>query len=78
MSKVTQKHSVELMTSVVYAKNLDKKNGNSLWIDATSREMQNLKVAFDILEDGAKVPFGCNKAYGHLVFYVRVTLEWKD
>ena len=35
------------------------------------------KVDFDILEDGAKVPVGCNKSSGHLVFDVRMTLERK-
>ena len=56
---------------------MDEKNGNDLWMDAINREMENLKVAFDILEDGAKVPVGYHKASGHLVFDVRMTLERK-
>ena len=39
--------------------------------------MENLKVAFDNLEDVAKIPVGCHKASGHLVFDVRMTLERK-
>ena len=39
--------------------------------------MENLKVAFDILEDGAKVPVGYHKAFRHLVFDVCMTLERK-
>ena len=46
-------------------------------MDAINREMENLKVAFDILEDGAKIPVGYHKASGHLVFDVRMTLERK-
>ena len=39
--------------------------------------MKPLNVAFDILEDEAKIPVGCNKASGHLVFDDRVFLESK-
>jgi len=75
--KVTHKYGVELPTSVDEARKLDQKNGNTLWTDAINKEMENLKVAFDILEDGAKPPVGYNKASGHLVFDVRMTLERK-
>ena len=39
--------------------------------------MENLKVAFDILEDDKPTPHGYTKASGHLVFDVRMTLERK-
>ena len=77
ISRVTHKYGVELPTSVDEARRLDLKNGNTLWMDAINKEMENLKVAFDILEDGAKPPVGYNKASGHLVFDVRMTLERK-
>ena len=41
---------------------------------AINREMENRKVAFDILEDGIKIPVVHKKASGYLVFYVRMTL----
>ena len=41
-----------------------------------NRETENLKFVFGILEDGASVPIGCNKADSHLVFYARMTLEY--
>jgi len=31
---------------------LDKINGNNFWRDAIAKEMKNVKIAFDILEDG--------------------------
>ena len=37
---------------------LDAKNDNTIWADATSREMENDKVALDILPDGKSVPIG--------------------
>ena len=46
-------------------------------MDAINRETENLKVAFDILEDGVKILVGYNKASGHVVFDVHMTLEWK-
>ena len=56
---------------------LGEKNGNALRIDAINREKENLKVAFDILEDGAKIQFNYDKSSGHLAFDVCMTLEWK-
>ena len=41
-------------------------------INMINREMENLKVDFDILEDGAKIPVGHDKASGHFVFNVRM------
>ena len=64
-------------TSDSHAKKLNEKNGNILWMDAINGDIEKLKVAFDILEDEAKIPVGYNKASGHLVFDVRVTLERK-
>ena len=49
----------------------------TLWTDAIHGEMESLKVSFDILKDGATIPVGCTKASSHLVFDVRMTLEWK-
>ena len=46
-----------------------------MWIDAINMEMENLKVDIDILEDGAKIPVGHDKASGHLVFDIRIALE---
>ena len=43
-----------------------------------NRELENLKVAFDVLEDGAKILVGFNKASGHLVIDYRMTLERKS
>ena len=42
-----------------------------------NKEMENLKVAFDILDEGSKAPPGYRKASGHMVFDVRMTLKRK-
>ena len=51
MSRVTHKHVVDLPISVAHDKKLDEKNFNTLWMDATTREIETLKVSFDVLED---------------------------
>ena len=38
------------------AQALDKKNGNTLWMDAMAKETGNTKVAFKILENGVRAP----------------------
>ena len=40
-----------------------------------NREIENLRVDFEILEDVSKVSVGCNKASGYLVFDVRMTFK---
>ena len=52
-------------------------NGNTLWIDAINREMEKLKVYFEIFDNASKVLVGHNKASIHLAFDVHMTLEIK-
>ena len=48
--RVTHKHGVELPISVFHTKKLDEKNGNTLLMDSINMDMENIKVAFDVLE----------------------------
>ena len=34
---------------------INKKNGNTLWQEAIQKEMENVKVAFQIIHDGEKL-----------------------
>ena len=77
MCRTTHKHGVEMPTSVAHAKKLDDVIGNTLWVCSINKEMESLKVAFDIIEDGSKIQVGHNKSSGHLVFDVRMSLEQK-
>ena len=49
-------YGIELPISVAHAYKIDTANGNHLWREAINKEMGNLKVAFDILNDGSKPP----------------------
>ena len=49
---------IELPKTVEQALALDAKNGNTLWADAISKEMENVRVAFEVLPGGKSVPIG--------------------
>ena len=77
MRKKTHKYGLEIPTSIEHAKAIDKANGNTLWMDALKKEMYNVGVAFEILEDGAPAPKGWNKASGHIVWDVKMDFTRK-
>ena len=49
--KATHKFGIEIPTSTEHCKRLDKENGNTLWMDSVIKQMTDVGVAFDILED---------------------------
>jgi hypothetical protein len=77
VKRTTHKYGIEIPFTVQQALDLDKKNGDTYWRDAIEKEMSNLKVAFDILDDNEALPPGWTKSSGHMVFDVRMTLERK-
>ena len=56
--KKSHKFSIEVPKTVGQALVLDANNGITLWADAISREVKNVRVAFEILPDGIKAPVG--------------------
>ncbi len=56
---------------------LDRKNGNTFWMDALAKEMTNLMIAFEIQEGGRKAPPGWFKASGHIIFDVKMDFTRK-
>ena len=77
VKKTSHKYGVEIPRTIAEAFAIDERNGNTFWHDAVNREMENLKVAFDILPEGKEPPPTYRKASGHIVFDVRMTLERK-
>ena len=75
--KTTHKYGIEIPRSVEHAKELDEKNNNSLWQEAIDKEMHNVGVAFQILEDDEHVPVGWKKATGHMIFDVKMDFTRK-
>ena len=78
VKRVTHKYGVELPRTVQEAYALDDKNGNTFWSDVLNKEMENLKVYFDILPEGKSPPPGYFRSSGRIIFYVRMTIERKD
>ena len=51
---------------------LDAKNGDTKWMDAISKEMTNVRVAFEILKDGDRAPIGHKQINCHLIYDVNM------
>ena len=75
--KTTHKYGIEIPTSIEHAIELDRKNGNTFWQDALAKEMTNVGIAFEVLEQGQKAPVGWSKASGHLVWDVKMDFTRK-
>lgn len=61
------KYGIEMPTLLKHARELNWKNGNTLWNDAWEKEMSNASLTFDINPPGYKVPPGWTETTGHLV-----------
>ena len=56
---------------------IDARNGNTLWWDALKKEMYNVGVAFEILDEGVHAPHGWKRVTGHLVWDVKMDFTRK-
>ena len=70
--KVTHKYGINILTGVEHAKEPDKQNDNTMWMDALVKEMHNIGVAFKVLDKGQQAPNGWKKVAGHLVWDVKM------
>ena len=75
VKSVPQKYVIEVPCTVKKSLAFDDRNGNHLWRDALDKEMSNLRVDFDILDENQHALPGYYKASGHIIFDVRMTLE---
>jgi len=51
---------------------IDKRNGNTFWVDVVAKKMRNVRVAFEILEDGQIVPPGYQFMKCHMIFDIKM------
>jgi hypothetical protein len=75
--RTSMKFGVEVPRTVKDALELDRKNGNTFWADAIKKEMDNVKVAFNILGQDDSVPPGFTEISCHLIFDVKFDLTRK-
>lgn len=73
----THKYGIEIRKYVKDAKRLDKKNGNTPWMDTLAKDMTNIYVAFNILPRVECAPAGYTKASGHLVWDLKIDFTRK-
>ena len=77
LKKTNMKYGIEIPSTLDKAKQLDRDNGDSFWSRAVDKEMANVKVAFEILQNEQPVPIGWSKSSGHLVFDVKMDFTRK-
>lgn len=75
--RIRQKFGIKLPKDYKEAVDLDRANGNTLWQDATRKEMKNVEIAFQFTDHGTKPPPGFREITCHLVFDVKFTLDRK-
>ena len=75
--RTTHKYGVEIPRDVKHAHGIDARNGNTLWRDALKKEMYNVGVAFEILDEGVHAPHGWKQVTRHLVWDVKMDFTRK-
>ena len=75
--KTTHKYGIEIPTCVKNAMEIDRSNNNTFWKDALAKEMTEVGVAFEVLEENMRAPIGWSKVTGHLVWDVKMDFTRK-
>ena len=75
--KTSSKYGIEIPRSIDEAIKLDEINGDRLWQAAIELEMNNVAVAFEILDINAPIPIGWTKSSGHIIFDVKMDFTRK-
>jgi hypothetical protein len=66
----THKYGIRVPKSIKEAIEIDRENGNTLWMDAVKLEMANVRIAFEEFEGDPNSLIGYTQITGHLVFDV--------
>ncbi|KAG7370183.1 reverse transcriptase RNA-dependent DNA polymerase [Nitzschia inconspicua] len=69
--KRTHKFGIRVPKSVKEAYEIDRENGDNRWAESIQKEMNDVRVAFHILDDGQTVPPGYQFMKCHLVFDIK-------
>jgi hypothetical protein len=77
-ARTTHKFGIEIPKTVEQALALDRKNGNHFWRDAIRKEMETVRIAFNITNDSGDIPVPGHKAIKcHLIFDVKMDFTRK-
>ena len=69
--KKNLKFGIEVHTSVDHALKIDKRNGNTLWADAVTKEWKDVRIAFKCLNLGECTPLDYKWIKCHMIFYIK-------
>ena len=75
--RIIHKYGIEILTEVEHAKELDWQNDNTMWMDALAKEMYNVGVAFEVLDEREKAPNAWKKVTGYLIWDVKMDFTRK-
>ena len=69
----THKFGIEIPKTVLQARQIDAKCGNTLWWDAICKEMKTVRPAFEVFEgDEHQLPSGFQEIKCHMIFDVKI------
>ena len=69
----THKFGIEIPKSVLQARQIDAKSGNTLWWDAICKEMKNVRPAFEVFEGGVEqLPSRFQEIKCHMIFDIKI------
>ena len=74
----THKYDIEVPRSIEHVKQLDKKNGNTFWIQTLTKLIRNVSIAFELLEQETKAPPGWKPSSGHIILDVKINSTQKE
>ena len=72
------KYGMIIPTSITEAYEIDKENGKTLWRDAIKHKMENVSVAFEILEDGKRPSAAHKKLPFHMIYDIKMDFTRKS
>ena len=76
--KRTHKFGIELPKSIKQALEIDRRTGTTYWRDALDKEIGEVRVAFEVLEDDENLPSNYQQIRCHVVFDIKMgTLQRK-
>lgn len=76
--KKSQKYGIRIPKIVAEALEIDRITGTTFWKDAITKEMKNLRVAFDILDEGSNIEPRRVYLECYMVFDVKMDFTRKD
>ena len=75
--RVNRKFGFEIPQNKADAIRIDEQNGNTLWRDATMKEMESMSPAFQILEDDEKISGDYRRVTFHLIYDIKLDFTRK-